>query len=146
MAIFPPRMVSMSSSVSAQMSRPSKLMLPRSKRPGGRGMSCMVLIAVTLLPQPDSPTTASVCCGKSVMCTPFTAWMRGPPLELSKLTARSATSRTGRERRSASPIARIASTVAGSFDAFTADGLISVPPSGASGRWHRASLRRAGCS
>jgi len=31
--------------------------------PGGRGMSCSMLIAETLFPQPDSPTTATVCCG-----------------------------------------------------------------------------------
>ena len=42
-------------------------------RPGGMAISCRIDIAVTVLPQPDSPTTQSVSPLLMVMSTPSTA-------------------------------------------------------------------------
>ena len=42
-------------------------------RPGGIGMSLSTVIAVTVLPQPDSPTTHTVSPRSTEMSTPSTA-------------------------------------------------------------------------
>ena len=47
-------------SLSSRKSRPAKRTLPETMRPGGDGTRRRIDSAVTLLPQPDSPTIASV--------------------------------------------------------------------------------------
>jgi hypothetical protein len=60
------------------MSTPSKRISPPAIRPGGMGMSRMTEAAVTLLPQPDSPTSPRVSPASIVMLTSSTA-LRTPP-------------------------------------------------------------------
>ena len=55
-----PRTPRIASSLSVSRSTPSSLTEPPTMRPGGSGTSRMSESAVTLLPQPDSPTIASV--------------------------------------------------------------------------------------
>ena len=55
------------------MSTPSRLIEPPTMRPGGSGISRISDSAVTLLPQPDSPTIASVSPRASANDTPSTA-------------------------------------------------------------------------
>ena len=55
-----PRMRSISGSLSSSRSRPSKRIAPPTMRPGGLATRRRIDSAVTLLPQPDSPTTPSV--------------------------------------------------------------------------------------
>ena len=60
MAMRLPRMARMASSSSLSRSRPSNKIWPASIRPGGVGINRISDSAVTLLPEPDSPTMASV--------------------------------------------------------------------------------------
>src|SRR6185503_18815950 len=60
-------------------------------RPGGCGTSPMMLSAVTLLPQPDSPTIPSVRPRSSLKSTPSTA--RTSPASVSKTVRSPLTSR-----------------------------------------------------
>jgi hypothetical protein len=60
MAISLPRMLRISASLASRRSRPAKRMAPPTMRPGGDGTSRRIESAVTLLPQPLSPTTARV--------------------------------------------------------------------------------------
>src|SRR5215831_18932444 len=69
-----PRTARILSSPSASKSVPASLTEPPTMRPGGSGTSCMSDKAVILLPQPDSPTMASVSCGASEKLTPSTAF------------------------------------------------------------------------
>ena len=55
-----PRIACISASVAWHRSRPSKTTLPPVISPGGRGISRSIDSAVTDLPEPDSPTMASV--------------------------------------------------------------------------------------
>jgi len=55
-----PRTSRISSSSSASRSVPSSMIEPPTILPGGSGTRRMIDSAVTLLPQPDSPTIASV--------------------------------------------------------------------------------------
>ena len=59
--------------VSGTRSRPSNRIWPSTMRPGGIAISFRIDIAVTVLPQPDSPTTQSVSPLLSAMSTPSTA-------------------------------------------------------------------------
>ena len=59
-AMRSPRMARISSSLSLSRSLPSNRISPFSMRPGGEGMRRRIDIEVTLLPEPDSPTMASV--------------------------------------------------------------------------------------
>ena len=68
-----PRTARIASSLSASRSTPASLTVPPAMRPGGSGTSRISDSAVMLLPQPDSPTIASVSCGASVKLTPSTA-------------------------------------------------------------------------
>ena len=68
-----PRTPRIASSLSASRSTPSSLTEPPAMRPGGSGTSRIRDSAVMLLPQPDSPTIASVSCGASAKLTPSTA-------------------------------------------------------------------------
>ena len=60
MAMRRPRTLRISASLSARMSKPMKRMWPPTTRPGGSGMSRRIASALTALPQPDSPTLATV--------------------------------------------------------------------------------------
>ena len=68
-----PRTARIASSSSASKSMPASLTEPPAIRPGGSGTSRIRDNAVMLLPQPDSPTMASVSCGASEKLTPSTA-------------------------------------------------------------------------
>src|SRR5262245_12115732 len=60
MAMVLPRTARMAASSSLKRSCPAKITSPLSMRPGGEGISRMMDSAVTLLPEPDSPTMATV--------------------------------------------------------------------------------------
>src|SRR5438132_2175546 len=68
--------------VSLKRSSPSKRISPPAMRPGGCGTSPMIDSAVTLLPQPDSPTMPSVRPRSREKSTPSTA--RTSPRSLAK--------------------------------------------------------------
>ena len=59
--------------VSGTRSRPSQRMRPATIRPGGMAISFTTVSAVTVLPEPDSPTTPSVSPRSSERSTPSTA-------------------------------------------------------------------------
>ncbi len=73
MPISRARMRSISPGDSAIRSRPRQRISPASKRPGGMSISRSTLRAVTVLPEPLSPTTASVSPGSTDRLTPSTA-------------------------------------------------------------------------
>src|SRR5512132_80724 len=73
-------------------SRPSKRAVPERTRPA-RGSSPSSASAVTLLPQPDSPTIPSVSPGEISNEIPLTAWTS--PLPVQNWTRRSSTERSG---------------------------------------------------
>src|SRR5215467_660953 len=85
-----PRTSRICSSVSASRSRPSNSSRPATMRPGGDAMSLKIESEVTLLPQPDSPTTASVSPAATENDTPSTA--RTTPSRVKKCVLRSSTS------------------------------------------------------
>ena len=87
---------------------PSKRIAPPTMRPGGVGTSRMIDSAVTLLPQPDSPTTPSVSPGADREATRRRPSARRRPACRSGCAGRS-TSSSGGVRRS---IGRIALTAA----------------------------------
>ena len=58
---------------SGTRSRPCHSTWPATIFPGGMSISFITVFAVTLLPQPDSPTTPSVSPASIVMSTPSTA-------------------------------------------------------------------------
>ena len=60
MPMSAPRMSRISFMGSFVRSLPSKRMRPSTMRPGGSGIRRMTESAVTLFPQPDSPTTPNV--------------------------------------------------------------------------------------
>ena len=68
-----PRMSLPSIFFSAMTSTPSSMAVPLVIRPGGIGINPMMLCTVTDLPQPDSPTMASVLPLSSEKDTPRTA-------------------------------------------------------------------------
>src|SRR5262249_50382009 len=68
-----PRTSRIASSSSPSKSTPASFTEPPAIRPGGSGTSRISDNAVMLLPQPDSPTIASVSCGVSEKLTPSTA-------------------------------------------------------------------------
>src|SRR5713101_3997211 len=70
-----PRTPRIASSSRPSRSTPSSLIEPPTIRPGGFGTSRMSESAVTLLPQPDSPTIASVSPAASEKLIPSTALM-----------------------------------------------------------------------
>ena len=61
-----PRMRRISASDSSSKFRPRNRISPPTIFPGGSGTSCITESAVTLFPQPDSPTTPSVSPSRSV--------------------------------------------------------------------------------
>src|SRR5687767_1309379 len=73
MASLSPRRSRMRSGLALSRSSPSKWISPAVMRPGGCGTSPMMLSAVTLLPQPDSPTMPRVRPRSSVKSMPSTA-------------------------------------------------------------------------
>src|SRR5262245_12663768 len=73
MAICLLRMLFMSSGASGTRSRPCQRIWPATMRPGGIGTSLRTDMAVTVLPQPDSPTTPSVSPRAMLRSTPSTA-------------------------------------------------------------------------
>ncbi len=71
--IWLPRIARISASVSSSRFLPSNIRRPETILPGGEAISRRIESAVTLLPQPDSPTTASVSPGWTRKETPSTA-------------------------------------------------------------------------
>ncbi len=69
-----PRMARISSSGSCSRSTPSSTTSPSTMRPGGSAISRISDSAVMLLPQPDSPTIASVSPRAIANDTPSTAF------------------------------------------------------------------------
>src|SRR5215468_3997849 len=102
-----PRTARICASSSLMRSRPSSSIAPETIRPGGSGMSRITESAVMLLPQPDSPTIASVSRGRSVNERSSTALMM--PSRVKKYVRSPATSRTGRPARSSGRLAIAAS-------------------------------------
>src|SRR5215831_4716884 len=94
MAILLPRTARMPASSSLKRLRPSNTTSPLSMRPGGDGMRRMIDSAVTLLPEPDSPTSATVSpasMSKETLSTAVTL-----PRSLAKRVVRLRTCRRGR--------------------------------------------------
>jgi hypothetical protein len=60
------------------MSTPSSIAVPRVILPGGIGIKPMMLCTMTDLPQPDSPTIASVLPARTVNSAPRTAFTMPP--------------------------------------------------------------------
>src|SRR5688572_5948686 len=73
-----PRRSRIASAGSSRRLRPSKLISPPAMRPGGCGISPMIDSAVTLLPQPDSPTMPSVRPDSTLKLTSSTARSSAP--------------------------------------------------------------------
>src|SRR5215472_9977513 len=73
MAISLLRILCMSCGPSGTMSLPRQRIRPSTMRPGGVGMSLSTDIAVTDLPQPDSPTKPNVSPRSTARSTPSTA-------------------------------------------------------------------------
>ena len=91
-AISLPRTRRHARSESPISSRPSSLMLPDGMR-AARGRIPIAASAVTLLPQPDSPTSPSVSPARTSKLIPLTAWTI--PRLVQKRTRRSSTARSG---------------------------------------------------
>src|SRR5438876_295323 len=102
-----PRTARMSRSGSVRRSRPSKETLPPTMRPGG-GTRRMSERALTLFPQPDSPTSPRTRPASSANDTPSTA--RASPPSRKKEVRRSRTSRRGIYRASGGGAASSGST------------------------------------
>src|SRR5216683_967738 len=73
MAISRDRILFISGSSAGTRSRPRHRIWPASKRPGGMSISFRTERAVTVLPQPDSPTTPTVSPWSMRRSTPSTA-------------------------------------------------------------------------
>ena len=84
-----PRTRLRSASVIVARSRPSKAMAPPATRPAPSGKSPIIESAVTLLPEPDSPTSATASPGATEKDSPSTATVRP------KATVRPSTSSRG---------------------------------------------------
>src|SRR4051794_40788327 len=93
MAMRLPRIARIAPSSRVSRSVPSKCTEPRTVRPSRGGKRRMIESAVTLLPQPDSPTMPSVSPGETSNDTPSTA--RVTPSSVKKNVARSRTERRG---------------------------------------------------
>src|SRR5215510_2139296 len=92
-----PRNARICASSSLTRSRPSSSIEPPTIRPGGSGMSRITESAVMLLPQPDSPTIASVSRGRNENERSSTALMI--PSRVKKYVRSPLTSRMGRPAR-----------------------------------------------
>src|SRR6266850_1957806 len=90
-AISRPRTRRIASSSSESRSRPLKRMRPATMRPAGAATSRMIESALTDLPQPDSPTSATVSPSATSHDTPSTA--RTTPPRVTNCVWRSITSR-----------------------------------------------------
>src|SRR3954471_1898519 len=93
MAMRLPRIARIAPSSRVSRSVPSKCTEPRTVRGSRGGKSRMIESAVTLLPQPDSPTMPSVSPGETSNDTPSTA--RVTPSSVKKKVARSRTESSG---------------------------------------------------
>ena len=93
MEISFPRMPRIAVSESFSRSVPSKRIDPETMRPGGSGIRRNIESEVTLLPQPDSPTTPRVSPRRTPSETPSTA--RTMPSRVKKYVRRSSISRSG---------------------------------------------------
>ena len=87
MEMEPPRTLRISCSGKSSRLRPSSRILPPTTRPGGFGINRRTESAVTLLPQPDSPTTPRVSPLRTVRLTLSTA--RTVPASVMKWVSRS---------------------------------------------------------
>jgi len=88
-----PRSARIRASLAASRSSPRKRMAPLANIAGGPGRRRRIDIAVTLLPQPDSPTMPSISPAFSCQETPSTA--RTMPSGLAKAMRKSSISRVG---------------------------------------------------
>ena len=88
-----PRMARISRGVASSRLRPRNHTVPPTMRPGGWATRRRIDSAVTLLPLPDSPTTASVCPACTSNDTPSTA--RTTPLSAKKCVCRLSTRSNG---------------------------------------------------
>src|SRR5437867_3848760 len=93
MEMASPRILRISGSGSSSRSRPSKITRPPTVCPGGDAIRRRIDSDVTLLPQPDSPTTASVSPRSTENDTPSTA--RTTPSRVKKYVFRPCTSSSG---------------------------------------------------
>src|ERR1700674_3904352 len=93
MAMSLPRTFRISSSLSFSKSRPPKTTSPETILPGGWGIKRISETALTLLPQPDSPTSPRASPSLSVNETPLTALTT--PSGVKNWVRRSFTARSG---------------------------------------------------
>jgi hypothetical protein len=93
-----PRTPRISSSLSARRSRPFSAMEPE-MRLFALGSSRMTESAVTLLPDPDSPTTATVSFGSTSRSRPFTAGCQAPSVRKSTFRSRMLSTAAGAKAR-----------------------------------------------
>ena len=91
MPISLPRMSSMVSSLTGTMSRPLSWTAPPTMRAGGSGSRRMIESADSDLPQPDSPTSATVSPAPILSDRPSTAFIS--PRRVNSVVLRSFTSR-----------------------------------------------------
>src|SRR5438552_8076166 len=89
MPIRLPRRLRIASGASVRMSPPSKMMRPAKAREGGLSSRRMMDMAVTLLPQPDSPTSPTVSPAPTAKLASSTT--RRSPCSVSKATLRPST-------------------------------------------------------
>src|SRR5688572_16303629 len=89
MPISRPRTLRISYSDRSRRLRPLNMIRPDTMRPAGSETSRMIDSAVTLLPQPDSPTSATVSPSCTSQLTPSTA--RTSPLDVENCVARFST-------------------------------------------------------
>src|SRR4051812_1862230 len=88
MPISLPRIARISRMPSGTRSRPCHRILPSAMRPGGMAISFSTDIAVTVLPQPLSPTIPSVSPRSSARSTPLTACTTPPSVSKYVLSPR----------------------------------------------------------
>jgi hypothetical protein len=110
------------------MSVPSTVILPLEMRPTPSGSSPITDSAVRLLPQPDSPTRASVSRGCTSKLTSRTASNHWRSMRIDVVSRSTISDGPAGSGRLAAPVASSAAT------------LIAAP----SGRWRRAGRRRSG--
>src|SRR5260370_641219 len=113
-----PRTSRIAASLNPSRSRPARRIAPDTMRPGGEGTRRSTDSAVTLLPQPDSPTIARVSPGMTWNETPSTA--RTTPSRVKNQVLRSAISRSGLGAAAAARLAAPKALIAGNASAYAA--------------------------
>src|SRR5581483_9171170 len=108
------RIARISDGPSGTRSRPCHRICPATMRAGGIATSLRTESAVTVLPQPDSPTTPSVSPAAIARSTPSTA--RTMPSSVEKCTLRPRISSSGAKSHHPARVERIAQPVADEVD------------------------------